>query len=83
MLNNISILFLFFGVAVLVGGGGLPIGGFKNNNYLSRLYVAAKTKGEKPTADQQGAYYTELCYRIGGGLIALSILLHLLNLILR
>lgn len=75
MLQASAFLLMIFGVAIAVFGGGVPIGGFKNNKRLLIEYKKARQKGERASLDQQGAYYTVLCYKIGIALFCASLVI--------
>jgi hypothetical protein len=73
MTKDLCISLFFIGIIIVVCGGGAPIKGFKNNKKLMSKYRKSKALGEQTTLDQRGAYYTVLFYKIGGGIIGLSI----------
>lgn len=57
---------LGLGIAIVVGGGGLPVIGGRSVLALLAEYKVAKSENRAPSLDQQGAYYTYMSYLIGG-----------------
>ncbi len=79
ILKSISIFLVISGLAILVFGGGAPIGGVKNNKKLSLQYKEARKSGKNPSSDEQGAFYTEVCYKIGAILVIFSIAFYFMH----
>jgi hypothetical protein len=80
MFKAIAWFSFLLAVAIAVFGGGAPIGGFKKNKHLYRQCKEEKEAGRKSSQDQQGAYYTVVCYKLSGWILLASLLFYILHL---
>ena len=79
VITQIGYWILVLGIAIALGGGGLPPRGIKEYIKLLEEYRNAHKRGGSPTLDQKSAYYTYCCYRIGGYLILSGFVIQFLS----
>lgn len=79
-LYGIGYFLCFIGFSIAIGGGGIPPGGFKKGYELFLEHKELHKEVITPSLDQQGAYLSFSCYKIGGCCIFIGLIFFVLSL---
>lgn len=74
-ISGVGYLLIGLGLAIGIGGGGVPAFGFRATFSLYKEFKKMKVSGTEPPMEHKGAYYTVLNYKISAICILMGLLL--------